>query len=236
MSQWISTNSTAPARPTDGRGNADVTAVSTFAPATIFRGPGALPITAGAIPVGTFVASAIANTILAAWGGGARVPAVGDVIFDNQGGVLIAWGIITKLTASAFAAGGTTYDAISVDRWRKPGVLESNVEPADGDDLGLFPRMYGELSEKWVLDWILVQSNSAAAAATVTVVDLAGNAIPGLTIGVLPTAAFFPNMLTFASMEEVNGTTAFEINMPVMIKVSAATTQVCMGFRALARE
>lgn len=223
MGAWMDVAGGTTAVPSDGRGGVRTTAVSTFTAATIYNPTG--DATAGAWPIGAFVGSANTNTIDAAWGGGALTPTVGDVIFDNQGSVIVAWGCITKITADAVAAGGTTYDIIEVDGWHKWGYPGSTVMPTAGDDMGLF-RMIGAKCQRWIIDSIESRTNAAG---TVTINDLAGTAVKTITVAAGSGYVFGT---TAPRANAAQGESGWEINSPFTV-TTAANLAVTINFRMM---
>lgn len=235
MSQFMSVATTDARPPTTGTGGASAVAVSTFVAATVFVPAG--PATAGAWPTGPFVASVAANTIDGAWGGGALTPAVGDMIIDNQGGVLKGWGIIKKITADAVTISGpTVYDVIEVDAWHGP-FAKQQFSPAAGDDLGLWRGVYNPLAERAVIDWIDFTANTQITAQALTICDLAGVAIPGLLWAnqaqVAAGLVYQPNLHQFASGHNPDGMTSIELNQLFTVKTANATSTALVGFRMI---
>lgn len=231
MSQWMSVASTTARIPTDGKGGSALP--STFTAANIFVAPGAVP-TAGTFPKGPFVASAIANNLTASigWGGAALAPAVGDIISTVTSNF---WGIITKVTASMFAFGGVTYDCIEVDRWRKFGVIGSNGTPTAGDDMNAYHLQYSN-QEKWVIDWIDFTGNNQITAQALTICDLNGVAIPGLTFQnqaqVAANLVYQPTLHHFAAGGHGPlGHTSIELDQPFTVKTANAGATATVGFR-----
>lgn len=218
---------------TNGRGGVSSTAVSTFTAATIFAPTGAA--TAGAWPAGDFVGAAAASTIDGAWGGGGLTPAVGDMIFDRQGGTLVAWAIITKITADAVTiAGPTTYDIIEVDRWRKWGYPDSTVAPGTGglvagDDMGLFRGVFTGPNESIVIDSIEIR---VPAAVNLTINDINATAVKTITCVAAVSPFVYP--CTTPGTDDGGGTRGWEINGPFSVTTGAGLAAT-VNFRVVSK-
>jgi len=232
MSQFIACASTTCVAPSNGLGGA-TTAISTFTPATVFV-PQAGAITGGAWPTGPFVGSAVANNMDNAWGGGAITIAVGDVIAAASG----FWGIVTALGPAGVIAGGTTFDLIEVDKWRKMGQIGGFGTPTAGDDLaGWRGLIGGGKSERFVIDWVALTGNNQVTAQAFSICDLNGVAIPGLVFQnqaqIATNLVYQPNLMCFAAGHGPNGETCVEINQPFSVKTANAGATGTVGFRII---
>jgi hypothetical protein len=212
--------------PADGRGSAVATAVSTFTPSTLFIAS-ATAVTAGGWPAVPFVASSNTNTIDGAWGGGGLTPAIGDLIVTTTSSARVHWGIVTGILPDVVTISGpTTFDAITVDRWRVWGSPDSNVVPTAGDDLGLYRGAHFGPNSRISIESIEVR---ASAAGDVTINNLAGTAIK--TVTCIAAASPFVYSLT-VPREESQGEVGWDINGPFSV-TTAANLAVTVNFRVL---